>query len=211
MASAAARAAVGLVSPQSYYHSTSPHAARSTWPPWPSRPASPTSPPSSSLEATLNDIMESKLKRYSLFESRLNGGAQSAGAWYQETAEPAYTCVHEERIGPHGDGGKWVCDPEKIRSSSSCLIYSIGSSNDFRFEEAILRDISNNCEIHVFDHTVKNATNKPLNVHFHPWGLAVRTHGALKSLTNIVHQLNHTGRTIDVFKIDCEGCEWDTQ
>jgi hypothetical protein len=152
----------------------------------------------------------SKLKRYSLFESRLNGGAQEAKYWHHENAKPAYTCVREERIGPHGDGGKWICDPERLRSSSTSLIYSIGSNNDFRFEDAILRDTSTNCEIHVFDHTVKKPTNKPPDVHFHLWGLGVRTRGAIKSLQDIVHELNHTGRTIDVFKIDCEGCEYET-
>jgi len=83
--------------------------------------------------------------------------------------------------------------------------------NDFRFEEAILH-VSKACEIHVFDHTVKHATNKPPEVHFHPWGLANATDasGELKSLADIVKLLGHEGRKVNILKIDCEGCEWTT-
>mmetsp|Transcript_23218 Transcript_23218/g.37231 ORF Transcript_23218/g.37231 Transcript_23218/m.37231 type:complete len:310 (+) Transcript_23218:142-1071(+) len=166
---------------------------------------------SSSFERNLRDIQAGKLEGYRLFESKTNGKGQGAGAWHQENAEPGYTCVHEERIGPYGDGGKWVCDPHKLRiKGSACLVYSVGSSDDFRFENDILQKVSSDCEIHVFDHTVPNPTTKPPAVHYHAYGLSVHSSGNLRTLKDIVNELGHAGRRIDIFKIDCEGCEWVT-
>lgn len=104
-----------------------------------------------------------------------------------------------------------MCDPEKLRSNPACLVYSVGSNNEFSWESAIL-NIAPHCEIHVFDHTVSHATNKPATVHFHSWGLSTSTEVELNlfSLLDIVNALNHKGRTVDIFKIDCEGCEWNT-
>ena len=163
-------------------------------------------------QETLALVQRHKLGRYSLFESRSNGGAQSSNVWYQENAEPAYTCLLEERIGPDGDGGKWVCDPEKLRHSTECIVYSVGSNNDFRFEEAILKDISSSCEVHVFDHTVTDPKNVPPGVNFHPWGLAAVSDpsNSMYTLHDILERLDHVGKVIDIFKIDCEGCEWTT-
>jgi len=163
-------------------------------------------------EATLTLVQRAKRARYSLFERNTNGAAQPANAWYQENAEPSYTCPFEERIGPSGEGGKWICDPERIRRSEECLVYSVGSMNDFRFEEAILKDISSSCEVHVFDHTVANPTNIPQGVMFHAWGLAAETDtsNSMFTLHEILKRLGHIGRRIDIFKIDCEGCEWVT-
>lgn len=152
-----------------------------------------------------------KLARYKLFDPATGGGPESAAAWYQRNAEPAYTCTHEERLGPAGEGGKWLCHPEKLKRSPTCLVYSIGNMNDFRWESAVL-EIAPHCEIHVFDHTVPDPTNKPVPVHFHRWGLSASTHveKSLFSLTDIVKKLKHEGRAVDIFKIDCEGCEWET-
>jgi len=135
-----------------------------------------------------------------------------ASRWYQENAEPAYTCLFEERIGPDGDGGKWVCNPEKLRHSKECIVYSVGSNNEFGFEEAILKDMSSKCEVHVFDHTVTNPTNVPEGVTFHPWGLSLASDpsNSMYSLYDILEKLDHVGKSIDIFKIDCEGCEWTT-
>ena len=73
------------------------------------------------------------------------------GHFYQNHYEPDFICQHERRIGTLGDGGKWICDPHRISKQDSCLVYSIGSNNDFSFEEAVLKDIGSHCEIHTFD------------------------------------------------------------
>ena len=166
------------------------------------------------FDRAINAINADKLKRYALFDTVSRGGTQRADGWYQDNVELAVTCAREERAGPAGEGGKWLCDPNRLRArGADCLIYSVGSFDDFSFEEAIMRDVSSACEIHVFDHTVSNPRNKPCGVHFHPWGLggAREPDGSdLKSLADIVVALGHKGRTIDVLKIDCEGCEWST-
>lgn len=151
---------------------------------------------------------QAKLKRYSLFSEKTDGEGQLASTWYQENAEPAYTCVREERIGPQGDGGKWMCDPYGLRKERECLVYSFGSNNDFRWESTVQK-IAKNCEIHVFDHTVEQS-KAPHGIHFHGYGLTSYESGTLKTLRTIVSELNHEGRTLDVLKVDCEGCEWST-
>ena len=136
-----------------------------------------------------------------------------AAAWFQNNYEPVFTCQHERRIGRWGDGGKWVCDPHRIiQNNKSCLVYSIGSDNDFSFEHGILTDVSSECEIHTFDPTIgKIPVDVPSeNIHFHPWGLAQEDGGDYKTLPSIIKELGHTGHTIDILKIDCEGCEWKT-
>lgn len=142
---------------------------------------------------------------------------EPAEAWYQNNWEPNFTCLHERRIGLWGDGGKWVCDPHRITAKSNagngCLVYSIGSNNDFSFEESVLQDISPHCEIHTFDPTVgEYPSNLPTNgnVKFHAWGLAANDDGAYHTLPTMVRELEHYDKEIDILKIDCEGCEWST-
>jgi hypothetical protein len=87
----------------------------------------------------------------------------------------------------------------------------VGSKNDFSFEEGVLNDISMDCEIHTFDPTVGDKpSNLPKygNITFHPWGLAAKDEGANKTLPTIIKELGHNTREIDIFKIDCDGCEW---
>jgi hypothetical protein len=139
--------------------------------------------------------------------------------------EPQWTCPYEERVGKDfGDGGKFVCGtPAYFRRDTQrrCLVYSIGSSGDFSFETDVLRRYG--CEIHTFDPTGPSAewaaAAKSLGVEFHPWGLnrveAVNRNNALLAanpsypLAEIMQRLGHTGRKIDILKIDCEGCEFD--
>ena len=157
-----------------------------------------------------------RLRAYSLWHPKTNGASEVAGAWYQNNVEPSVTCTEEKRIGVLGDGGKWICNPWAIAANDrDCLVYSIGSNNHFDFEQAVFEEVSSDCEIHVFDHTVNtlqllSKVRKPWNVYFHHYGLAAVTEGKMKSLSDIVQTLGHVGRTIDVFKVDCEGCEWST-
>ena len=81
------------------------------------------------------------------------------------------------------------------------------------------------CEIHVFDftdfsHKVPDSIRDM--VHFHAWGL--KTSGEkveervaprqqtqiFRTLNETIELLGHRGQIIDIFKIDCEGCEWGT-
>eukprot|EP00051_Salpingoeca_urceolata_P024565 m.433395 g.433395 ORF g.433395 m.433395 type:complete len:335 (+) comp20248_c3_seq3:121-1125(+) len=136
--------------------------------------------------------------------------------YYLHNWEPNFSCSSERRIGRQGDGAKWVCNPESI-DPDNCLVYSVGSSNEYSFEEAVLKEISPKCEIHTFDPTVKHPTPPP-GVKYHNWGINskdgqfnIRGKPGImmgKTVETTVKELGHTGRVIDIFKIDCEGCEF---
>lgn len=71
-------------------------------------------------------------------------------SWWQTYWDPCVGCAFEDRIGPKGDGGKWICNPEELLRPR-CTILSVGSSYDFRFEQAIIEEYG--CLVHVYDHT----------------------------------------------------------
>lgn len=124
-----------------------------------------------------------------------------------------------------GDGGKYLCFSDVCSNSNgsssndgsiniikensnscsndkSCLIYSIGSDNNFDFEKSAYA--ATGCDIHTFDCIAVNATNKPSFVQFHPWCLG----RGFMSLMDVMVALGHDNREISVLKMDCEGCEW---
>eukprot|EP00420_Gonyaulax_spinifera_P033889 CAMPEP_0197871816 /NCGR_PEP_ID=MMETSP1439-20131203/2114_1 /TAXON_ID=66791 /ORGANISM="Gonyaulax spinifera, Strain CCMP409" /LENGTH=310 /DNA_ID=CAMNT_0043490777 /DNA_START=69 /DNA_END=1001 /DNA_ORIENTATION=+ len=139
-------------------------------------------------------------------------GEPRGGVWWQDHYEPSFHCELEERVGMMGDGGKWVCDPStiarKVAAGAPCLVYSVGSNGDFSFEEAVKKTISPHCEVHVFDPAPKGEWTPPAGVTYHSMALGDGKTG--KTMKQIVSELGHGGRHIDLFKIDCEGCEWST-
>jgi hypothetical protein len=136
--------------------------------------------------------------------------------------EPEWTCETELRLGVNhiniGDGPKFVCAPEMLATQKHCLIYSIGSNYDSSFERGV-RKYGPDCEIHTFDGTLnliarplgKDFAETKINFHNYNFGASDSTSGReTKSFDTIINSLGHKGRTINLFKIDCEGCEYST-
>jgi hypothetical protein len=139
--------------------------------------------------------------------------------------EPEAVYFTEERFGSGerdaaiGDGPKFVCGVDFL-DPKDCLVYSIGSHNQISFEKAVKQFVG--CELHTFDPTLEKAFVGSNYATFHPWALGIDgqdftfpgidgniTTVKSKSLATIISELGHTGRKIDILKIDCEGCEWE--
>ena len=117
-------------------------------------------------------------------------------------------CSEPHVIGQRGtpqqyllaDGAKIICDPNAtLINGRGCLVVSVGSNGDAAFEKAV-HALSPWCQIDVMDGTL----------------VGNRAH-LRRGLPNYVHftadNYNSTtweryrGRSVDVLKIDCEGCE----
>ncbi|XP_048245299.1 probable methyltransferase-like protein 24 isoform X2 [Haliotis rufescens] len=97
-------------------------------------------------------------------------------------------CHRKFRMGRVGDGGWEVCDDEAFRPGEPCLVYSFG---------------------------MRESTNRrSLSVHFSQLGIGSedtyidRTGWHLMTLQSIMAMFDHSGRIIDVLKMDVEGAEW---
>mmetsp|Transcript_1154 Transcript_1154/g.2523 ORF Transcript_1154/g.2523 Transcript_1154/m.2523 type:complete len:315 (-) Transcript_1154:260-1204(-) len=146
--------------------------------------------------------------------------------WLANNLNPNFHCPHVERVGK-GEGVKFLCNPQRLirEEKKDCLVYSIGCAGDFNFEDAMSKKYNKECEIHVFDPAdwTRKDDIKNRNIHYHPWGL-VSTYdlksksvvwpkgrgGGFKTFQESLEILGHKDRTIDILKIDCEGCEWST-
>jgi Methyltransferase domain len=154
--------------------------------------------------------------------------------WLMSNVDPMFSCPNLRRVGGHGDGPKWTCDPHRLVKQPDCLIYSVGSFGIYKFEDGIVSTLKAstinaeepwlpNCEIHVFDpDPTYGRKDDPVqrNIHYHAWGLksSYETFDRgqfppdfeFLSIQEIQQRLGHEQRRIDIFKIDCEGCEFTT-
>lgn len=112
-----------------------------------------------------------------------------------------------------GDTGKFLCNADVIFQQPDCIIYSLGSNNQFDFEEAILREFPK-CKVYTFDCTSKPPpdTENYKNVIFNKWCLGPKDFIAeggreYRTLESIMQTLNHP--SIQLLKMDIEGWEMD--
>ena len=137
---------------------------------------------------------------------RQHGNTATDGkTFFQYNWEPTLSCAFEQRIGRKGDGGKWVCDAYKIAEADECNVVSIGSNNDWSFEEAV-HQLNPRCKIFTFDHTVEGV-GCPSYVTFHKIGIGDRDSGPFLTVGSALRKVGLENKMIDLFKIDCEGCE----
>ena len=133
-------------------------------------------------------------------EERGDRRNKQMGFFYQNHYEPDFVCQHERRIGKLGDGGKWICDPHLIVKQEKCLVYSVGSNNDFSFETFVQKDISTNCEIHTFDFgDYAKGAKEAGGVQYHQVGVGIDNPPRFKSIKTLVKELGHENRIIDKF------------
>ena len=106
-----------------------------------------------------------------------------------------------------GDDEKRVC--AALAAARPCVIVSIGSNNQWGFEEAVASEFPH-CRVETFDCTVDAAVPAPLRsrVTFHPFCLGVRDNAQELSWPGIVRRLGLTGPPT-ALKADIEGFEWD--
>lgn len=156
--------------------------------------------------------------------------------WLQNNLNPNFDCNKKEQIGGQNleDGVKFVCNPDRLTTHKTdegdeekgCLVYSIGCAGNYVFEDGLSERLKNKCEIHVFDPARKWARRgdpETKNIHYHAWGFVrsldrqaksrvwpAGVGGEFKTFQETIEALGHKNRTIDLFKIDCEGCEYST-
>lgn len=140
--------------------------------------------------------------------------------------EPEVPCVWEERVGPIGDGAKWVCTMPELERKLDCLVLSFGSAGEDDFEREVSR--RTRCVIHIFDPSPAasdmHSRASQYGANFHALGLGDgKTSGQglwrrapdrgvqaieLPPLSSILEKVNLTSRRIDVLKVDIEGHEF---
>lgn len=120
-------------------------------------------------------------------------------------------------------GPSYTCDPHRLRKQTDCLVYSFGSEVTYRWEDSLADLVGRrHCEIHVFGgngNSPRPGDAESKNIHYHPWTLRSGydttynamippQNGVAASFPEIVRKLGHGNRTIDIFRLGCERCEW---
>jgi hypothetical protein len=91
-----------------------------------------------------------------------------------------------------------------LKKKPSCLVYSLGSGRDFRFEDDLFKRLPH-CSIHTFDMQYAFCPN---NICKFPLVKLGNGQNGTKTLRQLMTDLNHTNMDIDILKIDIEYTEY---
>lgn len=135
--------------------------------------------------------------------------------------------IQENDISPSDKHELHPTDTDTVHPS--CLVYTFGRLVLGSFEKYIASD--GQCEVHAFDSSEhflemhRGLNSEYPNVHFHHIGQKQKHGSRLEMilqgvnghwsdsalpLDRIMTSFNHQNRSLNVVKIDCDGCEWKT-
>jgi Methyltransferase domain len=134
-----------------------------------------------------------------------NQGTDEGAVCLINNVDP-YCCRNLRRVGGHGDGPKWTCDPLRLAQRPHCLINSVGSQGVYIFEDGMVLILKN----HSADNGKKKDSWIP-NCEIHVFG-PDPSYGATNFYTfaELQQRLGHAHRRIDILKIDSEHCGFST-
>ena len=114
------------------------------------------------------------------------------------------------RSDREGDTGKWLCEGDALLDADECRVYSLGSNNQFDFEEAILAQFSN-CTVFTFDCTSSPPRTAIPRLHFEKACVGDRDEiiegRQYRTLQSLMKANGH--RSVSLLKMDIETYEFD--
>jgi hypothetical protein len=105
-------------------------------------------------------------------------------------------------IGNFGKDGYKVACTDLVRKGNQCLVYSLGSNGQWEYEHEVHKRYPH-CQIFTFDVAEYKA---PSFVTFVK--AKIGSCVGCVTINQLIETLGHTGKTIDLFKIDIETFEW---
>jgi hypothetical protein len=111
----------------------------------------------------------------------------------------------QEYKGERPADGMWVVCKPNNGWSSPCNVVSIGISDNWSFDDAIVED---GCEVWAYDHTIQGITAKnPAKLHWNKIGVGPKNIPPLQTVEKMLEDNNVL--ILDILKFDAEGAEWD--
>lgn len=124
--------------------------------------------------------------------------------------DPFVSCPDNQKVaryGGSGDGGKLLCP--SLLQQTNCVVYSLGSNNNFDFEQDILGRTS--CKVATFDCTSQSRTLGPRHTFVSKClGSEERMASDPSKWVTLQQAMNELGHSsITLLKIDIEAFEYD--